>query len=54
MRNGTTHLLLAGEAQKFTFGGRAESYIVVVSLFIDMAGDIPFHTTCEMAVRKRN
>ena len=44
-------LLLTGMAQKFTFRG-LESQIAVTSLFIDMIGDIPFHTTREMTVRK--
>ena len=36
---------------KFMSGGQ-ESQITVTLLFIDMAGHIPFHTTCEMTVRK--
>ena len=44
---------LAGMAQKFTFvvGLGAESQKAVASLLFDTS-DIPFHTTCEMAVRK--
>ena len=38
-------------AQKFTFGG-LELQKIVAYLFIDMIGDIPFRTTCEMSVRK--
>ena len=44
--------LVCRMAQKLTFGGM-ESKITVTCLFIDVAGDIPFHTTCEMTVRKR-
>jgi len=40
-------------AQKLMSGG-PESWIAMTSLLIDMAGDIPFHTTCEMIVRKRD
>ena len=44
---------LIGMAQKFTFvvGMGAESQIAVVSLLFDTS-DIPFHTTCEMAIRQ--
>ena len=37
-------------AEGAEIGGR----IAVASLFIDLAGDIPFHTTSEIAVRKQN
>jgi len=37
-----TPLLSAFRAQKFTFG-RPESTMAVTSLFIDMAGNTPFH-----------
>ena len=43
--------LLTWVAQKFTFGGLGLQKIVAY-LFIGMTGDIPFHTTCEMTVRK--
>jgi len=51
--------MLTSVAQKFMRGrvqGRRgqESRIAVASLFTDMAGDIPFHTTSEIAVRKQN
>ena len=45
--------VLVSMAQKFMSGG-LESWIAVTSLLIDMARDIPFHTTCEMIVRKRD
>ena len=46
-------LLFTNMAQKFTLGG-PKSQVAVASLFINMAGDIPCHTTCEMTVRKQN
>ena len=51
MGNGAPHLLLTSMAQKFPFGG-LELQIAMASLFIDMIGDIPFHTTHETIVRK--
>ena len=60
-------LLLARVAQKFTFGNggsSADSHDILVcwsgreysisSLCVDRAENIPFHATCEMAVRKWN
>ena len=51
--NGAPCLLLTSMAQKFTFvvGLGAESQIAVASLLFDTS-DIPFHTTCDMAIRK--
>ena len=43
---------LVSMAQKLVFGGM-ESKIIAACLFIGVAADIPFHTTCGMIVRER-
>ena len=45
MTTGSLALFFLGSlwAHKFTFGG-PESRMAVIPLFVDMAGNIPFHT----------
>ena len=51
MANGAPSLLLTFLTQKLTFG-ELKLQIAVTSLFVDIAGDIPLHTTHETTVRK--
>ena len=48
MTTGSLALFFLGSlwAYKFTFGG-PESRMAVIPLFVDMAGNIPFHTMLE-------
>ena len=47
---GTLHFLLTGLPQKFTI--REAGITDKCGIFVDMTGNIPFHTTHEMTVKK--